>query len=152
MNHACYTVCSWIAMAQNEQEMPWASQQQLAHNSRWEKQGFNRLLFLCLFSLSTSNMNEFVTDYIVDNVVTHVQGFASRQCCNSCAGIFKWNFDHFLWETVSDMNESGLMCGSCAQLTRTVHILPYMFSEVADTVRGSNYFLFHFQLQWITWT
>ena len=29
-------------------------------------------------------MNVFVTDFIVDNVATHMQGF------------FKWNFDDFL--------------------------------------------------------
>ena len=26
--------------------------------------------------------------------------FHHRQCCDSHAGIFKWNFDHFLLETV----------------------------------------------------
>ena len=77
------TVC-----AQNEQEIPWSSQQQLAHNSCWEKQSFDRLLFLCLFGLFTPSY-----ECICDR-------FHQRQCCDSRAGIFKWNFDHFLLETV----------------------------------------------------
>ena len=88
MNCVRYTVCCWIAMAQNEQEMPWASQQQLAHNSCWEKQSFHRLLFLCLFGLFTPS-HECICDR-----------FHHRQCYDSRAGIFKWNFDHFLLETV----------------------------------------------------
>ena len=35
----------------------------------------------------------------------HVQEsdrFDYRQCCDSCAGIFKWNFDHFMLETVTN--------------------------------------------------
>ena len=79
-NFLLETGCCWIAMAQNEQEMPWASQQQLAHNSCWEKQGFNRLLFLFLFGLFTP-WYECICDRL-----------NWRQCCDSCAGIFKWNF------------------------------------------------------------
>ena len=82
MNRARYTVCCWIAMAQNEQKMPWPSQQQLAHNSCWEKQSFHRFLFLCLFGLFTQSY-----ECICDR-------FDHRQCCDSRAGIFKWNFDN----------------------------------------------------------
>ena len=53
VNHAHYNLHCRIAMAQNEQEMASAYQQQLAHNSCLEKQGFNRLLFVCLFGLFT---------------------------------------------------------------------------------------------------
>ena len=94
------TVC-----AQNEQEIPWSSQQQLAHNSCWEKQSFDRLLFLCLFGLFTPSY-----ECICDR-------FHQRQCCDSRAGIFKWNFDHFLLETVWNGKESGVMCGSRTRLT-----------------------------------
>ena len=83
VNHAHYNLCCWIAMTQNEQEMASASQQQLAHNSCWEKQGFNRLLFFCLFGLFTP-WYECVCDR-----------FDCRICYDSCAGIFKWNFDLF---------------------------------------------------------
>ena len=82
-------------MAQIEQEMPWSSQQQLAHNNFWEKQIFHRLLFLCLFGLFTLDENVFVTDLIVDNVVIQVQGFSSgiliilfEKLCVLCEGIW----------------------------------------------------------------
>ena len=101
---ACWAVCCWIAMAQNEQEMPWASQQHLAHNSCWEKQTSHRLLFLCLFGIFTT-WYEGVCDR-----------FDCRQCCDSCAGIFKWIFDHFILKTVWKVMESGLTCNSHAQL------------------------------------
>ena len=43
--------------------------------------------------------------------------FDWRQCWHSCVGIFKWNFDHFFWETVSDVKKSVLTCGSRTRLT-----------------------------------
>ena len=55
--------------------------------------------FACVF-FSPHDLNVFVTDLIVDNVVTHVQGISS--------GIL------IIWETVWDMNKSWLMCGSRA--------------------------------------
>ena len=100
------TACSWIAMAQNEQEMPWPTQQQLAHNSCWGRHSFHRLLFLFFLVFSPHDMNVFVTDLIVDNVVTQVQGFSS--------GIL------IIWETVWDMNKFWLTCGSHAQLTCSI--------------------------------
>ena len=42
--------------------------------------------------------------------------FYCRQCCHSHAGIFKWNFDDFLWETGWNLKESRVMCGSRAWL------------------------------------
>ena len=93
-------------MAQNEQEMPWASQQQLAHNSCWEKQSFHRLLFLCLFGLFTPSY-----ECICDR-------FHQRQCCDSRAEIFI--FDHFLLETVWNGKESGVTCGSRTRLTCSI--------------------------------
>ena len=41
--------------------------------------------------------------------------FYCRPCCHSRAGIFKWNCDHFLLETVWDVKESGSTCGSRAR-------------------------------------
>ena len=75
VNHACYSVCCWITIAQNVQEIPWASQQKLPHNRFWEKQSFDRLLFLCLFGLF-STLCECICDR-----------FYYRQCCHSCAEI-----------------------------------------------------------------
>ena len=95
-------------MAQIEQEMPWTSQQQLAHNNFWEKQTFHRLLFLCLCSLFI-----FKYECICDR-------FDCRQCCYSCAGILRWNFDDFLWETGWNVKESRVTCGSHAQLLCTM--------------------------------
>ena len=56
-----------------------------------EKQNSHRLLFVFFFGL-------FMPWYecICDR-------FDYRECCDSCAGIFKWNFDHFLWEIVCAM-------------------------------------------------
>ena len=36
--------------------------------------------------------------------------------------IFKWNFDHFLWETGWNVKESRLMCGSRTRLTCSILI------------------------------
>ena len=49
-------------------------------------------------------MNVFVTDFIVDNVVTHVQGFSSE--------ILIISFQ----KLVLDVNDFGLTCGSRAWL------------------------------------
>ena len=63
-------------MAQNEQEMPSASQQQLT-TAVEEKQTSHRLLFIFFLVFSGHDMNVFVTDLTVEYVVTHVQGFSS---------------------------------------------------------------------------
>ena len=106
MNCTHYTVCCWIAMAQNEQEMLWASQQLLAHNSCWGETNFPQVAISFLFGL-------FRPWYkcICDR-------FDWRQCCDWCVGIFKWNFDNFFVRNcVWNMKESGLTCGSHAQIT-----------------------------------
>ena len=54
------------------QEMPWTFQKLLSHNRFWESQSFDMLLFFL-----PHDMNVFVTDVTVDNVVTHMQGFSS---------------------------------------------------------------------------
>ena len=65
-------------MEQNEQEMPSASQQQLAHNSCWGETNFPQVAFLFYFLVFLGHdMNVFVTDLTVEYVVTHVQGFLS---------------------------------------------------------------------------
>ena len=97
------TVWFAIARVQNVQEMPWPSQQLLAHNKFWEKQSFHRLLFLCLFGLFAP-WYEFICDR-----------FDCKQYCHSHAGIFLWNFDHFNCETVWNVVKSGLTCASCTQ-------------------------------------
>ena len=73
-----------------------------------EKQNFHRLLFLCLFGLFTPSY-----ECICDR-------FHQRQCCDSRAGIFKWNFNHFLLETVWNVKESGVTCGSHTWLTCSI--------------------------------
>ena len=70
--------------------------------------GFHRLLFLCLFGLFTPSY-----ECICDR-------FHQRQCCDSCAGIFKWNFNHFLLETVWNVKEFGVTCGSHTRLTCSI--------------------------------
>ena len=59
-----------------------------------EKQTSHRFLFLCLFGFPPNDMNAFVTDLIVDNIVTHMQGFSSgiliiffEKLCVKCEGI-----------------------------------------------------------------
>ena len=74
---------SSIGMAQNVQEMPWASQQLFSHNRFWENQSFVRLLFLCWFGLFTPWC------------LCICDRFDSRQCCDSHAGIFKVAFSPF---------------------------------------------------------
>ena len=66
-------------MAQNEQqEMPFsiaaaaACSQQLLRRNKLPTGCF----FFSFLVFSPQNMNVFVTDFIVDNVVTHVQGFS----------------------------------------------------------------------------
>ena len=78
VNHAHYNLHCWTAMKSNVQEMAWASQQLLSHNSCWEKQTSHRMLFLCLLGLFTP-WYECVCDR-----------FDCKQCCDSHAGIFKW--------------------------------------------------------------
>ena len=77
MNHARYTVWCRIAMAQNQQEMPSASQQQLAYNSCWGETNFPQVAFFFFLVFSGHDINVFMTDLTVEYVVTHVQGFSS---------------------------------------------------------------------------
>ena len=91
-------------MAQNEQEIPWSSQHQLAHNSCWGETNFPQVAFVFFFGL-------FRPWY---ECICY--RFDCRMCCDSHAGIFKWNFDYFLWETRCNVKESRLTCGSHAQL------------------------------------
>ena len=69
-----------------------------------EKQTSHRLLFVFFFGL-------FMPWY--EGICNR---FYCRQWCDSRAGIFKWNFDNFLWETGWNVKESRLMCGSHARL------------------------------------
>ena len=50
--------------------------------------GWKVAISLLVWSFHPNDVNVFVTDLTVDNVVTHMQG------------IFKWNFDHLVLETV----------------------------------------------------
>ena len=86
----------------------------------------HRQLFLCLLGLFTP-WYECVCDR-----------FDCRQCCDSHAGIFKWNFDDPLWELCGiwtilinvwlpcmvnmqhSVWESWLTCGPCAWLTCSI--------------------------------
>ena len=127
VNCTHWTVFCSIAMAQNVQEVSWASQQQVAHNSCWEQQTSHRLLFLFFFALFTPDMNSFVIDFIVCNVATHMQRFSSgilmiffEKLCVKCEGIWinMWlpcrvNMQHSVWE-------SWLTCGSHARLTCSI--------------------------------
>ena len=108
VNRACNTVYCSIAMAKNVQEKPWPSQQQLAHNSCWGRHSFHRLLFLFFLVFSGHDMNVFVTDLTVGNVVTHMQGFSS--------GILII----FFLETVWNGKKSGVICGSRIWLMCTI--------------------------------
>ena len=67
-----------------------------------EKQTSIRLVFLFSFALFAP-WHECICDR-----------FDCRMCCDSHAGIFKWNFDNFLWETGWNVKESRLTCGSRA--------------------------------------
>ena len=81
VNRARYSVCCWITIAQNVQEIPWASQQKLPHNRFLESTERNKVLTDCYFFACLVffpyDVNVFVTDLTVDHVVTHVQGFSS---------------------------------------------------------------------------
>ena len=99
----------------------------LLTTSAEEKQIAHRLLFLFLFGLFTP-WYECICDR-----------FDCGICCDSCAGIFKWNFDYFLWETVSHMKESRLTCGSHAQLTCSI-LLDLPLSVICICIKCSNSF------------
>ena len=47
--------------------------------------------------------------------------FNCRQCCDSCVGIFKWNFDLFILETVWNVKESGVRYWNTECCTLTMH-------------------------------
>ena len=88
----CHCIIFQVKPTQNPAStLPYTFTQITIHNSCWEKQSFYRLLFLCLLVFPQIDINVFLTDFNVDNVVTQV------------AGIFKWNFDQFLSETVCEM-------------------------------------------------
>ena len=82
--------------------------------------------FACLV-FSPHDMNVFVTNFTVEYAMTHVQGFSS--------GILIF----FFWETVSDMKESWLMCGSCAQLTCSI-LLDLPLSLICICIKCPNLF------------
>ena len=70
----CAVGLQWHNMNRKCPEHPSSS---LLTTAAEEKQTSHRLLFLFFLVFSGHDMNVFVTDFIVDNVVTHVQGFAS---------------------------------------------------------------------------
>ena len=102
----CAVELQWHKMYRKCPQHPSSS---LLTTAAKEKQTSHRLLFLCLFGLFTP-WYECVFDR-----------FDCTQCYDSHAGIFKWNFDYSLWETVWDMNKSWLTCGSCARLINVQH-------------------------------
>ena len=75
------------------------------HTDSGKSKVFTGCYFLCLFGLFTL-WYECICDRL-----------DCRQCCNSRAGIFKWNFDHFQLETMWKVMKSGFPCGSCTRLT-----------------------------------
>ena len=98
----CAVGLQWHKMNRKCPEHPSSS---LLTTAVEEKQTSHRLLFLFFFGLFRP-WYECVCDK-----------FDKRECCDSCAGFFKWNFDHFLWATVSDVKKSVLTCGSRTRLT-----------------------------------
>ena len=112
--HAVLCVCMWIMHVRQcvvglhghkmYRKCPEHLSSTLLTTAVKEKQTSHRLLFLCLFSLFTKKYECIC------------YRFYCRQCCHSSAGIFKWNFDDFLWETVWNVKESELTCGSYAWL------------------------------------
>ena len=111
--HAVLCVCTWIMHVtlcavglqwhKMNRKCPEHPSSSLLTTAAEEKQTSHRLLFLFFLVFSPHDMNVFVTDFIVHNVVTHVQGFSS--------GILIIFFEK-LW----NVKESWLTCGSRARL------------------------------------
>ena len=87
-----------------------ACSQQLPREPRFTQVAISLLVWSGLF---TPRYECIVTDLTVDNVVTHMQGFSSRVLII------------FLLETVWNLKESWLMCGSCAWLIFTILVYKY---------------------------
>ena len=120
----CAVELQWHKMYRKFPQHPSSS---LLTTAAEEKQTFHRLLFLFFFGLFNP-WYECICD-----------SFDFRICCDSRAGIFKWNFDDFLWETVSDMKESRLTCGSCAQLMCSI-LLDLPLSVICICIKCPNSF------------
>ena len=103
--------------------------------------------FACVV-FSPHNMNVFVTDFIVDNDVTHMQGFSSgiliiffEKVCVKCEGICRYillpytvpcmvNMQHSVWE-------SWLMCGSHTWFRCTI-LLDVPLSVICICIKCPN--------------
>ena len=120
----CAVELQWHKMHRKCPQHPSSS---LLTTAAEEKQTSHRLLFLFFFGLFTP-WYECICDR-----------FDCRICCDSCAGIFKWNFNDFLWETVSDMKESRLTCGSCTQLMCSI-LLDLPLSVICICIKCPNSF------------
>ena len=95
-----WTICHCIIFQVKPTEnpastLPYTFTQITIHNSCSEKQSFYRLLFLCLLVFPQIDINVFLTDFIVDNVVIHVQWFSTgiltnfcQKLCVKCEGIW----------------------------------------------------------------
>ena len=70
-------VCCWIAMAQNVRECPDHPSSCLFTTAGERIKLFTGCYFFACLVFLPHDMNVFVTDFTVDHVVTHVQGFSS---------------------------------------------------------------------------
>ena len=108
----CAVGLQWHKMNRKCPEHPSSS---LLTTAAEEKQTSHRLLFLFFLVFSGHDMNEF-------------DRFDCRLCCDSCAGIFKWIFDHFL---------SGYRTCFNMWLPCTIHILPSVSYEMPHFMQFS---------------
>ena len=92
-----------------------------------EKQTSHRLLFLFFFGFFTSWYESICNR------------FDCRICCDSFAGIFKWIL-MILFEKLSNMKESRLLCSSRAQLTCSI-LLDLPLSVICICIKCSNLFI-----------
>ena len=86
--HAVLCSCTWIVHVKlgtvglqwhkMNRKCPEHASSSLLTTAAEKKQTSHRLLFLFFLVFSPHDMNVFVTDFIVDNIATHVQGFSSR--------------------------------------------------------------------------
>ena len=115
--------------------------------------------FACLV-FSPHDVNVFVTDFILDNAVTYMQGFSSgilmilfEKLCLKCEGIWinMWlpytvNVQNVVARHCKIFEETGIGAKNCATCSTVhiLHILPYTFyhthfhtlQRVVGTVRG----------------
>ena len=127
MNNAHYTVCWWIAMAQNEKEMPLHPSSTLLRTAAEGHRVSTACYLFSFLVFSLHDMNVFLTNFTVDNVVSHMQGFSSgiliiffEKLCVKCERILinmslpcMVNMQHSVWESI-------LTCGSCTRLTCSI--------------------------------